>query len=1111
MPISKVVLDNQSKENVDLDGQFVRIPHGTTAQRPSSPVGGQLRFNTDLGTLEQYNTNTNAWAAIDSPPIISTLAYSGSNTATDPAGGETITLTGSNFKTGFTVTIGGTSAASTTFVNSTTVRFTTPAKTAGDYDVVFTNSNGLAATLTNGISVNGTPAFTTAAGSLGDVDGGLPISTITIVASEPDGGAVSYSITSNALPAGLSLASATGQITGTPTSPSSTTTTNFTVTATDDENQTNSRAFSLQVFRKVNNFNIPFSAEFNGTSKYLRKVGFPTASDSTRASFSFWAKFPSDQRDSINKRILACVTGTNAFNFIGWDNVHKFQYRTRNSSGNETMRFESDHRFNDTSAWYHVFVSVDFNQTGDAKVVAYLNGVLYDTWQSTSHVNSGTGFTNHNWFSGGSADFSICKNSVNNNSSNDQFSEALVAEVHVIDGQIKSYTDFGEFYNGVWVPKQYTGTYGNSGFHLDFADSSDFGKDVSGNGNHFTSYNMQAHNQVHDTPTNNFPYFDRRGSIQPQTQGVPTTTSQFVNRGRGWTVSSASAKHITHTLPTSGKWYWEWRVGGSNWYQYIVNEANERGSISATPYGSVNNDWTVYGIGSNNASTAVNCTLGSFTMSSNAAGDVFANRWDADAGVMEIYQNNSKIAEYNNFTIPGPYLIVYDRQTSSNTSVTHTTNFGQDSTFSGNETQTSNADANGIGEFHYAVPTGHLAICSANLPEAGAAQVVRDIRPEDHFDTLTWLGDAAASRAITGLQFSPDFLVIQNRSSTRSNRAYDTIRGTGKGLTFTDNVTEYTETNSILSFDSNGFTIGSKNNLNGSSEHICGWCWKAGGTPTATNVAGVGAVPTTGSVLIDGVASTAAVAGTSVVEKQSVNTKAQFSITHYSGSSGTDTVAHGLSGAPDFVIMKRFADPNSTNASWQVGVTGAMPLVGILNTADQFNNASSSYSGGGIGALNATTVQITSGSSNANNLNLNNSDNIMYAWKSVDGYSLFGTYHGNNNADGAFVNCGFKPAFVMVKCYTTGGSSSNYDWVVFDNKRNGTTIGATDDLRYNPIVAAMDWNEASQAEISNRNQIEFLSNGFKHVTSFGDTNSTQDYVFMAFAENPYKYARTQTG
>ena len=95
------------KDNITLDGtQFVRVPAGTTAQRPSSAAGGQLRFNTDLGTLEQYNTATSAWQAIDSPPIITSLAYAGSKTGADPAGGETITITGTNFKAGATVTVG---------------------------------------------------------------------------------------------------------------------------------------------------------------------------------------------------------------------------------------------------------------------------------------------------------------------------------------------------------------------------------------------------------------------------------------------------------------------------------------------------------------------------------------------------------------------------------------------------------------------------------------------------------------------------------------------------------------------------------------------------------------------------------------------------------------------------------------------------------------------------------------------------------------------------------------------------------------------------------------------------------------------------------------------
>ena len=102
-----------------------------------------------------------AWAAA---PAVATAAN-----ATDPAGAETITLNGSNFQTGATVTVGGTSATSVTVVSTTSITFVTPAKTAGDYDVVVTNANGLAATKTNGISYNGIPAFTTAAGNVGSI------------------------------------------------------------------------------------------------------------------------------------------------------------------------------------------------------------------------------------------------------------------------------------------------------------------------------------------------------------------------------------------------------------------------------------------------------------------------------------------------------------------------------------------------------------------------------------------------------------------------------------------------------------------------------------------------------------------------------------------------------------------------------------------------------------------------------------------------------------------------------------------------------------------------------------------------------------------------------
>ena len=380
MPISKIVLDNQSKENVDLDGQYVRVPHGTTAQRPSNPAAGYLRFNTTLGTLEQWNTNTNNWAAIDSPPIISSLAYSGSNTATDPAGGETITLTGSNFKDGFTVTVGGTVAQSTQFVNSTTVRFTTPVKTAGDYDVVFTNSNGLAATLTAGISVNGVPAFTTAAGNVGSVFEDEVMSTITIVAAEPDSGTVAFSVTSGALPTGVSMSSA-GAITGTPNVNQSVDTTyNFTVTATDDENQTTDRQFNLIVVRPVyiKTIDQAIKLGWSATAQNLKRT---LSGSHTTWTLSLWYKSWHDNpQGNAFVRYFMSGTGGGGIGIFteGREGSPTDPHGSINCYDTNGRGTPSEMRIHDGN-WQHL---VFRNENGIATL--YVNGVLDSTFDNPS-------------------------------------------------------------------------------------------------------------------------------------------------------------------------------------------------------------------------------------------------------------------------------------------------------------------------------------------------------------------------------------------------------------------------------------------------------------------------------------------------------------------------------------------------------------------------------------------------------------------------------------------------------------------------------------------------------------------------------------------------------
>ena len=227
------------------DTDFVKLPSGTTAQRPGSPVAGQFRFNTTINDAEVYDGNN--WLRMGtSPPTYSAIDYPGSATAADPAGGESIIITGTEFKVGVTLTVGGTTPSSITRNSSTQITFTSPAKSAGSYSIVITNTDGGTATATNAINYNGIPAFTNAAGSLGSLEEGGTFN-FSVAATEPDGGSVTYAVTAGSLPGGASLNASTGAITGTASDVSASTTSTFTITATDNENQSSTRQYSITV------------------------------------------------------------------------------------------------------------------------------------------------------------------------------------------------------------------------------------------------------------------------------------------------------------------------------------------------------------------------------------------------------------------------------------------------------------------------------------------------------------------------------------------------------------------------------------------------------------------------------------------------------------------------------------------------------------------------------------------------------------------------------------------------------------------------------------------------------------------------------------------------
>ena len=230
---------------------FFRVATGTQAQRPTSPAAGYMRFNTSNSNLEIHNGIGWASVGIVAPTVSSFAIASGLNVFV-PGGGETVTLTGTNFTSVPAVVLiasDGTEFAATSesFTSTTKMTFVTPnvsSKGPGAYDVKLTNPDGGTVTKADFITASGVPVWTTAAGTIVDQNEGTSVN-FTLAATDSDGGAITYAVTTGSLPSGISLNASTGVISGTLPTVSTDVNTNFTVTATDNESQTTARAFTI--------------------------------------------------------------------------------------------------------------------------------------------------------------------------------------------------------------------------------------------------------------------------------------------------------------------------------------------------------------------------------------------------------------------------------------------------------------------------------------------------------------------------------------------------------------------------------------------------------------------------------------------------------------------------------------------------------------------------------------------------------------------------------------------------------------------------------------------------------------------------------------------------
>jgi hypothetical protein len=331
----------------------------------------------------------------------------------------------------------------------------------------------------------------------------------------------------------------------------------------------------------------------------------------------------------------------------------------------------------------------------------------------------------------------------------------------------------------------------------------------------------------------------------------------------------------------------------------------------------------------------------------------------------------------------------------------------------------------------------------------------------------TYTGTGAAlsvSNAVNGVSFQPDMVWIKSRSAVGQNTVQDVIRGVNKYVITNSTGTEGTD-GSVTSFNSNGFSLttdaGVSYNVNGTT--YVGWQWKAGGT-AVTNTAG------------------------SVTSTVSANTTTGFSVVTAS-LSGTSpvTIGHGLGVAPKFIIGK--VRNNSTN--WYVYSSNFSASDYLI-----LNNTDAKATSSNIWDVAPTSTVFTVGNpQNGWNGGTSGSYNyIFYCWAEIAGFSKFGSYVGNGSTDGTFVYTGFRPRFLLVKTINTAG----YSWTMYDSSRN--TYNAVSNLLYANL---------SNAENTGTARFDFLSNGFKNRDSSNDNVSGNTYIYMAFAENPFKYSNAR--
>ena len=820
----------------------------------------------------------------------------------------------------------------------------------------------------------------------------------------------------------------------------------------------------------------------DGSSSHLSRT--PSASNRKTHVLSMWIK--RCELGANNSLLRVNGSGDTGRTDIFFDANDKL-----NVAGSSTYFRITNQVFRDTSAWYHLVFALDTTQTTlSNNFLIYLNGSQITSFASNNNYSLNT-------------DYGINGNVAHQIGTGYDYFDGYMAEVNFIDG-LSFYSDtsgtpntsfninsFGELKGGVWIPKAYNGSYGTNGFRLAF-DSADLNDtvnpitdpygsatevpvdgvaDASGQGNHFDSSGIDTEDcDMPDSPENNFCTYNPLDALG--------NANTFSEGNLKVVVNQQNTNEETRATfgVSSGKWYWEHRLNSSSTTvgYFKIGIKSDDGT----------NYWNVRGT---DGELSNNGTTTSSSVSYNtvgATGNVIGVYLDMDNGKWYVsvdgtLQNSADLSAGTGFlhnNISGtvhPYIL----NASSGGTHTGQGNFGQDSTFAGEESAGGNSDANGNGDFHSAVTSPYLALCTANISDDDLPiSPNADTQAEDHFNVEVYNGNNDATRTFD-IGFISDFAWFASFTGSYGHQLYDSTRGVQKYLRSHSNIAEVTNTDGLLDFDDNGLLkIGTDAFLNESGTDMMIWNWKANGGVTST-------------ISVD----TYSTGVPSVASTVQANTKAGFSIVTFPANNTEGTkVGHGLGKTPKMIITKQLP----AISSWYTyhASLGNNYYVRLNNTNTQGEVLNSTIWGSADPDDNVFTI----GNQTTGYNNGGSNDALAYCFAEVEGYSKFGSFIGNGHpTDGTFIYLGFRPKFFMMFLVSSG---SLHLWFCYNSTKD------TDNVLQSEIYFS---GQSVDGE-TGFSLGDFVSNGVKLRNNNSARNpSGGEFIYMAFAENPFKYANAR--